>query len=302
MKYSWRNMERYRNKYLDLMSKAGSIIVLDTETTGIGAKAKVIQFAAIRYKIKDNFSLEEDAAVNILINPGEKLSEKIVEITGISDEVLSYARTEEEEVDDIFSFLETADLHAIYNKPFDTRMLQGMAERCGRRMPVRPCLDVLDMARDCVSKADVENHKLSTILGHLYPEDQYTFHDAYEDVRATARVLENLMRRYRDYKRPEDKIQVTLNWASYNVNPHNKRMVRIKTNLSAGEYGDIFYNIETRSWSCAATRRAEKLFQRIDLVDLERQMMKKYAWKYKDVDDMDMLAKAMGEEKKKKKA
>ena len=124
MKYSWRNMERYRDKYLDLMSRSGSLIVLDTETTGIGAKAKVIQFAAIRYKIKDNFSLEEDAAVNILINPGEKLSEKIVEITGISDEVLSYARTEKEEVDDIFSFLETADLYAIYNKPFDTRMLQ----------------------------------------------------------------------------------------------------------------------------------------------------------------------------------
>ena len=78
MKYSWRNMERYRDKYLDLMSRSSSLIVLDTETTGIGAKAKVIQFAAIRYKIKDNFSLEEDAAVNILINPGEKLSEKII--------------------------------------------------------------------------------------------------------------------------------------------------------------------------------------------------------------------------------
>ena len=41
------------------------------------------------------------------------------------------------------------------------------------------------------------------------------------------------------------------------------------------------------------------MFRRIDLVDMENQMMRKYAWKY-HAEDIDQLASAWGKEKREK--
>ena len=56
---SWRNIEPNAYAVLNLLSEAESIIVLDTETTGVAKNAKIIQFSAIRYKINADFSLEQ---------------------------------------------------------------------------------------------------------------------------------------------------------------------------------------------------------------------------------------------------
>ena len=79
---SWRNIEPNAYAVLNLLSEAESIIVLDTETTGVAKNAKIIQFSAIRYKINADFSLEQIDFFDTYINPDEKLKAKITEITG----------------------------------------------------------------------------------------------------------------------------------------------------------------------------------------------------------------------------
>ena len=85
---SWRNIEPNAYAVLNLLSEAESIIVLDTETTGLAKNAKIIQFSAIRYKINADFSLEQIDFFDTYINPDEKLKAKITEITGISQDMI----------------------------------------------------------------------------------------------------------------------------------------------------------------------------------------------------------------------
>ena len=89
----WRNIGRGKEKYLPMFDNASSIIVFDTETTGLGTTAKIIEFAAVRYQITPS-GLHETHRIDLFINPEEKLEEKIIELTGITDRILEMAQPE----------------------------------------------------------------------------------------------------------------------------------------------------------------------------------------------------------------
>ena len=302
MKYAWRNLERYRNIYLNMLKNGSAVVVFDVETTGVGPDDRVIQFAAIRYRVFRNgmsFSFQKEDSFDVLINPGMDIPKKIEKLTGIRNEDLKICLPEGKQWWKIQAFLSSGDIWAAYNKDFDIKMLRAMAVRCGQSLKQQGCIDVLTMARDCVLGNEVENHKLGTVAGYMFPGDSFIFHDAYDDVRATAMLLEEFMYTYASYQKPSDKVPVELKWASYNISPYNHKLVRIKMNLSSGEYGDIFFDVPKRVWSCVSKPRAERLFRRIDLVDMENQLMRKYAWKY-HAEDIDQLASAWGKEKREK--
>ena len=48
----WRNAERTRNRILPYFQEGTSLIVFDTETTGLGRDAKIIEFGGIRSATK----------------------------------------------------------------------------------------------------------------------------------------------------------------------------------------------------------------------------------------------------------
>ena len=64
----WRNIGRGKEKYLPMFDNASSIIVFDTETTGLGTTAKIIEFAAVRYQITPS-GLHETHRIDLFINP-----------------------------------------------------------------------------------------------------------------------------------------------------------------------------------------------------------------------------------------
>lgn len=296
----YRNVKRNQEYFARVFQPGRTIIVFDTETNGLGKSAKIIEFGAVRFLITSR-GLKETGKLDLFINPEEPLPEKIVELTGITDDILCRAKNEKVEAPTVFRFLESADIWAAYNCSFDLRMLQQMSERTGEEYLVRECIDILEMARDHVDKSEVENHKLQTITEYLFPDcSSIQYHTAIDDVRATAKCMARFVALYKSWQDDsENRIQTRLNWASYCVNPNNKAQIRIKLNLPVGEYGDIFWDVIANAWSHKATSPAKKLFDRLDLINLEEQVLRKYGWRYK-VTNMAELAKAWGCEKRKK--
>lgn len=291
----WRNTEKTKREIETLLVPGTKLIIFDTETTGLGKDAKIIQFSGIRYIIDTNFRFQEEKVIDIYINPEMPLPEKIKEITGLNDEILSIYPNEMSEVQRIKEFLLKGDVFAAYNSPFDMRMLEQMSERTKCLLPQRPVLDVLELVRDqFVNNTELENHKLQTITEYLFPDLNFQFHSAIQDVKATEKIISKLIPIYlNDKSNSEEKLKAYLEWASYNENPKQKSQKRIKLKLTVGEYGDIFWDVVKKCWSCKSTTKAKKLFSTLDIANLEQQLLNKYGWRYK-ANDMNVLASEWG--------
>ncbi|MDU3180505.1 MAG: 3'-5' exonuclease [Lachnospiraceae bacterium] len=291
----WRNTEKTKREIETLLVPGTKLIIFDTETTGLGKDAKIIQFSGIRYVIDTNFRFQEEKVIDIYINPEMPLPEKIKEITGLTDEILSIYPNEMSEIQRIKEFLLKGDVFAAYNSPFDMRMLEQMSERTKCLLPQRPVMDVLELVRDqFVNNTELENHKLQTITEYLFPDLNFQFHSAIQDVKATEKIMSKLIPIYlNDKSNSEEKLKAYLEWASYNENPRQKSQKRIKLKLTVGEYGDIFWDVVKKCWSCKSTTKAKKLFSTLDIANLEQQLLNKYGWRYK-ANDMNVLASEWG--------
>lgn len=289
----WRNIESSKAYFGPMIARAKSLIVFDTETTGLGKTAKIIEFAGIRYDFGPS-GLVSTKQVDILINPEEPLSEKIIEITGITDDDLCTCPNEREVAEEIYDFLDSADVWAAYNCSFDLQMLKQMGDRLGISYTEKECMDILTMARDFIPKSEVENHKLETVVNYLYPEkSDIHFHNALDDSKAATMCLTKFLLMYKHYNTSgEMKRQCHVNWVSYWVNPKAPSQQRIKLSLAEGDYGDIYFDCVKKTWSCKAEKSAKNLFLSIDMKNIEQQVLNRYGAKF-GVWDMDELALAM---------
>lgn len=295
----WRNVTKTAGEILSLLEPGTTLCVFDTETTGLSpSKDKIIQFSAIRLKVLKGYRFEEIDFLDLYINPGFPLPSKIVEITGITDELLACAPYEDELAQTIFRYLESANVWAAYNAPFDIKMLYGMSDRTDLIFIEHPVLDVLEFSRDWLKKGeDVENHKLGSTYSFLYPDGDIRFHKAIEDVRATIKVMEALIPKYievicRDDDAPKKEYHIEKAYAW--INPHNQKQQRICLRLTDGSMtssGDIFYDYVGKCWSHKATTQAKRLFESLDLADVEERVLQMCSNRYDTFTNMDQLAK-----------
>lgn len=296
----WRNVMKTKREVMPLFYGSKKVIIFDTETNGLNKDAKIIQFSGIRYDIDDCLNMTNPVMLDIYINPKESLPTKIKEITGITDEILTVAKTEEEQFDVIKRFMESADIWVAYNSSFDLRMISQMEERLKKKIARRECVDALQIARDLIPREKIENYKLETVVGFFFPEMNISFHSAIEDVQATKQCLQKMILDLQEYEEDNsDKLRAFLEWASFSINPRAKSQKRIKLKLNFGEYGDIFWDVPKKCWNCKTASKAKKLFASLDMQDLERQVLNKYGWRY-HVDSMDDLAHEMEKTKKEK--
>ena len=270
----WRNIEKNKKKFLPLLKEGKKILIFDTETTGLDKHANIIQFSGIEYLIT-NTGLKPINMVDQYINPEYPLPEKIVEITGITDELLATAPLEKVVAERLINFINDTDVVLAYNANFDLYKVEGMCERNHLQVPCKPVVDVLEMARDCVSKEESGSHKLCDVFHYFYPEKSVEFHSAIEDVRATAMVLCKCIEHYRLHKE-EPKRQVKVIYGRMTINPHQRSQQRYKLMLSEGEFGDVYYDKICKRWDCKKTKQAQKIFEDIDMSNVEEQVLKKY--------------------------
>lgn len=135
-------------------------VVFDLETTGlVASRNRIIEIGAIRV----NLYSKEHETYQCLIKGGRKLSKKIVELTGITDQMLEEDGIPLEEAMEGFKDF-VGDLRLVaFNAPFDMAFLQKSGEKCGmeflnptscalrmarRAWPKRQGYRLMDLARD----------------------------------------------------------------------------------------------------------------------------------------------------------
>ena len=160
----------------------GEFIVFDLETTGLSASTeRITEIGAVRYKggeILDKF--------NTFVNPHMSIPEKIVELTGITDEMVKDAPDENEAVR---AFLEYCGEHPIFiahNANFDIGFMKAACERCSIDFdPVY--IDTVPLAR--ALHPTLKNHKLDTV-GEYLEIPPFEHHRACDDALALAQIVQ----------------------------------------------------------------------------------------------------------------
>jgi DNA polymerase-3 subunit epsilon len=164
---------------LDLFSQQETIIVLDFETTGMGAARgdRVIEIGAVKI---NGQSISE--RFQSLINPGFLVSREIEQLTGIDNRMLRDAAPAEEVFSDFVRFIGSDPLVA-HNASFDRKFLEAELALLGKDRPLNFGCS-LQVARRIYPNAI--NHKLQTLVRYKSLPVSGRFHRALADAEMAA--------------------------------------------------------------------------------------------------------------------
>ncbi len=173
-----------------LFNEFDSILVLDTETSGLDFKNdRIIELAVIRYVPSNGGKLDFEMDDFIKLPEGRVLDQKIVELTGITDKML-----EDEGVLDLdcaekfASAFTKRPLIVAYNAQFDLNYLFYFLHRAGRADVLKRAkmLDALTVYKD----RHEYPHKLENAIEIYNLQDKVVnSHRAIDDTKALLEVL-----------------------------------------------------------------------------------------------------------------
>ena len=159
--------------------KETEYVVVDIETTGTDITSdKITEIGAVR--IKDGVICE---SFQTLIDPGVSLSKRIVELTGITDEMLVGKPKIDEVYPDFVKFLGNS-IFVAHNADFDYKFLKKAGQVLGYFLR-NDYIDTVAVARKTLPW--LSNHKLNTICEHYKIELHH--HRALSDAFATAEAF-----------------------------------------------------------------------------------------------------------------
>lgn len=164
----------------------GEFIVFDYETTGFSpVNDRITEIGAVLVKngeIVDTFSS--------FVNPHKPIPNKVVELTGITDEMVKNAPDETEILPKFLEFCGDR-LMVAHNAPFDISFTVAAAQRVG--IPFNnPSLDTVPMARALLP--DIKNHKLDTVADALGLGD-FNHHRAVDDSTMLGLIFVKLLKK-----------------------------------------------------------------------------------------------------------
>ncbi|MCP4644423.1 MAG: 3'-5' exonuclease, partial [bacterium] len=142
------------------------LVAFDFETTGLSPEqANIIEVGAIKFTL----SGEELGRLQKFANPGETIPPVVVELTGISDDMVADAAPS---VNVMAEFLDWAGPDAIlvaHNAAFDCGFIVATLNRTGVDVPPLKTVDTLKWAR--AMKLGLKDCKLGTLLEHYGKND-----------------------------------------------------------------------------------------------------------------------------------
>ena len=173
----------YNERDIDL--KDTTYVVFDVETTGLSAVYDtIIELAAVKFKngeIVDKFER--------FANPHQPLSQTIIDLTGITDDMLKDA-PEVEEVLTEFNEWMGDDILVAHNAGFDISFINQGFEKIGIEQTNNPVIDTLELARFILPQ--LKTHRLNGLCKH-YGIELTQHHRAIYDTEATAYLLWRLI-------------------------------------------------------------------------------------------------------------
>ncbi|RSL33203.1 PolC-type DNA polymerase III [Salibacterium salarium] len=156
-------------------------VVFDVETTGLSVVYDtIIELAAV--KVKDGEIIDRFESFS---NPHEKLSDTIIDLTGITDDMLKDAPEINDVLKDFQSFSEDAILVA-HNASFDMGFLNEGYKNAGLSKADNPVIDTLELGRFLYPH--LKNHRLNTLCKN-FDIELVSHHRAIYDAEATGYLL-----------------------------------------------------------------------------------------------------------------
>ncbi|MFC7392584.1 PolC-type DNA polymerase III [Scopulibacillus cellulosilyticus] len=156
-------------------------VVFDVETTGLSAVYhKIIELAAVKVRRGEIIDRFERFA-----NPHESLSQTIIELTSITDDMLRDAPEIDVVLKDFYDFIGDSILVA-HNASFDMGFMNASYERIGYEKLTNPVIDTLELGRFLYP--DMKNHRLNTLC-KAFNIDLTQHHRAIYDAEATGYLL-----------------------------------------------------------------------------------------------------------------
>ena len=170
-----------------------TFVVLDLETSGASARtgSAITEIGAVKVcggNVKGTF--------HTLINPSTPLSPFIVELTGITDQMLANAPSIETVLPLLCEFIGSPEesVFVAHNAPFDLSFLKTASALHGYIWPDFRVLDTVKLARLVLTKDDVANYQLGT-LAEYFDTHVAPNHRALDDAQATVDVLHGVIER-----------------------------------------------------------------------------------------------------------
>ena len=172
------------------VSFEGEIIAFDLETTGLSAAIdRITEIGAVRIVngvLKDEFCT--------FVNPERHIPERVIELTGIDDEMVADAPSEREALEEFYKFCGNSHFLVAHNAGFDTSFLKAANKRLGLDFPYQYA-DTVAMARSLYP--DLRNHKLDTVGSYLKLAP-FNHHRACDDARELALILVKMLEKIKD--------------------------------------------------------------------------------------------------------
>jgi DNA polymerase-3 subunit alpha (Gram-positive type) len=161
-------------------------VIFDIETTGLDPfNDKIIEIGAV--KVKNNKIVDE---FNYLINPNIKLSDTIINITGITDEDLKDKMSIDEVLPKFIDFIGCLPLLA-HNNSFDLSFINENIKKLNLNKLNNTMVDTLELSRKYLTH--MYNHKLETLK--KYYNIKEVSHRAVGDCRTTNYVYQEIKKK-----------------------------------------------------------------------------------------------------------
>lgn len=167
-----------------------TFVVFDFETTGFnaGGADSIIEIGAV--KIKDGVILEK---YDELINPGRPLSQKIIDVTNITDEMLEGKDNEENAVKRFVEWFGDCPMVA-HNAKFDVSFLEMAYKKYNLGTFTNPVIDTLELSRTMDNT--YARHSLSALVKRYeVPWDESAHHRGDYDAEGTALVFHKMLKK-----------------------------------------------------------------------------------------------------------
>ncbi len=174
-----------------LFEQFDSIVVLDTETTGIDCRTdEIIELAAGRFTQNADGSICEQEQMDefLFLSEGRHLSQIIVNLTGITEEMIETQGTDKETAAKRFADMlgHGSTLIVAYNAQFDLCFLYFLLQKFGIASALKgvKMLDAMTVYKD----RRPYPHKLCNAVEQYQLKTQNT-HRAIDDARATVELM-----------------------------------------------------------------------------------------------------------------